>query len=84
MGNFKRCLGAGAAARSAGKRPGAKCTEEGSMRRECSRCDHYETETIPAKGYIVGDMNNDGEVNDTDAIYLLRHTLFPDLYPLHY
>ena len=29
-----------------------------------------------------GDMNKDGYVNSDDAIYLLRHTLDPDKYPL--
>jgi hypothetical protein len=29
-----------------------------------------------------GDMNGDGEVNDKDVVYLLRHTLFPEVYPL--
>ena len=32
--------------------------------------------------YIVGDMNNDGEVTDADAIYLLRHTLFSEKYEI--
>lgn len=32
--------------------------------------------------YIVGDMNNDGQVTDADAIYLLRFTLFPDNYAI--
>ena len=31
---------------------------------------------------IRGDMNDDLEVNDTDAMYLLRHTLFASRYPL--
>lgn len=29
-----------------------------------------------------GDMNADGEVNDADALYLLRYTLFPNRYPI--
>ena len=29
------------------------------------------------------DFNEDGALSDADAIYLLRHTLFPDLYPLN-
>ncbi|GEM_PF-1832004 len=31
---------------------------------------------------ILGDYNNDGTVNSNDAIYLLRHVLFPNEYPL--
>ena len=30
----------------------------------------------------VGDMNRDGVVTDADAVYLLRHTLFQDSYPI--
>lgn len=29
----------------------------------------------------VGDINKDGKINDRDAVYLLGHTLFADLYP---
>lgn len=29
----------------------------------------------------VGDINKDGNLNDRDVIYLLRHILFPELYP---
>ena len=29
-----------------------------------------------------GDMNGDGKVDSDDAIYLLRHTMLPDQYPL--
>jgi len=28
------------------------------------------------------DFNADGNINDEDVIYLLWHTLLPDLYPL--
>ena len=31
---------------------------------------------------LPGDMNADGSVNKDDAIYLLRHVVFPDKYPL--
>ena len=31
---------------------------------------------------IRGDMNGDGQVTDADALYLLRHTLFSDRYPI--
>ncbi|MBR6558618.1 MAG: hypothetical protein IKT70_06365 [Clostridia bacterium] len=33
--------------------------------------------------YIRGDVNGDGYVNDRDAIYLLRYTLMPELYPIN-
>lgn len=31
---------------------------------------------------IFGDINGDGEVTDRDAVQLLRHVLFPDLYQI--
>lgn len=31
---------------------------------------------------VAGDMNGDDELNDADALYLLRFTLFPSRYPL--
>ena len=31
---------------------------------------------------LPGDMNNDYEVTDADAVYLLRHTLFEESYPI--
>jgi len=31
---------------------------------------------------LRGDMNGDGDVTDADALYLLRHTLFSDRYPI--
>ena len=35
---------------------------------------------ITVKNYIVGDVNDDGEVTDEDAIYLLFYTFFPEDY----
>ena len=37
--------------------------------------------TIAADG-AAGDFNTDGELNDDDVKYLLRHTLFPNVYPV--
>jgi hypothetical protein len=31
---------------------------------------------------VVGDYDKDGDVDGDDAIYLLRHVLFPEKYPL--
>ena len=31
---------------------------------------------------VSADFNGDGQVTDADAVYLLRHTLFPESYPL--
>ena len=36
----------------------------------------------PAAESIPGDMNGDNLVTDADALYLLRHTLFPENYPI--
>lgn len=33
--------------------------------------------------YIKGDLNNDDEVTDQDAVYLLFYTFFPDDYPIY-
>lgn len=32
--------------------------------------------------YVVGDLNGDGEVTDSDAIYLMYYTFFPEDYPI--
>ena len=32
--------------------------------------------------YFPPDVNDDGKTDDSDAIQLLRHTLFPDIYPI--
>ena len=37
---------------------------------------------MSAEEYLTGDMNGDGVINSDDAIYLLRHTLSKDNYPL--
>lgn len=37
---------------------------------------------IDDSGYIVGDFDGSGAVNEDDAIYLLRHVLLPSKYPI--
>ena len=32
--------------------------------------------------YLLGDIDGNGKVTSDDAVYLLRHTLFPEAYPL--
>ena len=32
--------------------------------------------------WLPGDFNDDGSVTDADAVYLLRHTLFAEVYPI--
>ena len=37
---------------------------------------------MSAEEYLTGDMNGDGEIVSNDAIYLLRHILLPQKYPI--
>ena len=37
-----------------------------------------------ASAYATGDINIDGEVDLNDAILLLQHSMFPELYVLEY
>ena len=37
---------------------------------------------VPAVKYVRGDLTGDDRVTSDDAVYLLRHTLFPNDYPL--
>ena len=39
--------------------------------------------TISAAGVLSGDLNGDTSVNSADAIYLLRHTIMPGVYPIN-
>ena len=34
--------------------------------------------------YLTGDVDGNGVVNTDDAIYLLRHVVYPELYPLNF
>ncbi|MCD7754764.1 MAG: SH3 domain-containing protein [Firmicutes bacterium] len=40
-------------------------------------------EDSEASEYATGDLNRDGKVTDSDAVYLLWHVLFPDRYPVY-
>ena len=46
--------------------------------------DSFETATVQFNysGMASGDLNDDGEVTDADAVYLLYHTFVPGLYPV--
>ena len=37
--------------------------------------------SVAADGVLQGDVNGDGILNSADAIYLLRHTIMPTVYP---
>ena len=57
---------------------------DGTKTAKCDRCDA--TDTVMDEGsklaYIRGDVNGDETLNSADAIYLLRHTIMPMVYPL--
>ena len=48
--------------------------------------DHFSLYTIigftPTEETLRGDFNNDRQVTSEDAIFLLWHTLFPQIYPI--
>ena len=39
--------------------------------------------TVSVLNYLAGDMNDDGDINSNDAIYLLRHTMNSFRYPIN-
>ena len=41
------------------------CTTEGENRRDCSRCDHYETEVVPTNGHTLADAVVENHVDPT-------------------
>ena len=56
--------------------------------------DGWDEEVLPCTGnatykatyklkYALGDLDRDGKVSEADAIYLLRHILFPEKYAIH-
>ena len=60
-------------------------TEDGyTAHRECTVCGaKCGYEVIPAHEIIRGDFDDNGVVDKKDAIYLLRHTIMGELYPLN-
>ncbi len=62
----------------------ATIEKDGTKTAKCDRCDA--TDTIIDVGskleYIRGDMNGDKTLTSADAIYLLRHTIMENLYPI--
>ena len=62
----------------------ATLESDGTKTAKCDRCDATDTVTdVGSKlEYIRGDMNGDEELNSADAIYLLRHTIMENLYPI--
>lgn len=48
-------------------------TESGEKQRTCSTCSYVETEEIPKISVLLGDVNNDGFVTDTDARLVADH-----------
>ena len=60
----------------------ATCDAEGTMTYTCTVCGGTKTESIPAIGRLLGDVNGDGTVNITDMAlvyqYLTGQTAFTD------
>lgn len=52
--------------------------QDGSYCRHCKSCSYLHTYTSTA----CGDVTGDAVIDDKDAVYLVWHTLFPQMYPL--
>lgn len=59
----------------------ATTKEPGEERRTCRVCRYYESRAI-AVVTVIGDFDGNDKVTETDAIYLLWHTLHPKNFPL--
>ena len=58
-------------------------TEQGYTTHTCTRCgDTYNDTFVPALGFEQGDINKDEKVTAADAVYLLRHIMMPESYPI--
>ena len=55
--------------------------EPGEERTTCSRCTYYESRVLDII-VIPGDFDGDDRATDSDALYLIWHTLHPNLFPL--
>ena len=57
---------------------------EGYTHHECRVCgDSYNDDFVEKLEYILADVNGDKALNSDDAIYLLKYSLFPELYPVN-
>ena len=57
---------------------------EGFTTHTCSVCgDEYIDSYVNKLQYIIGDVNGDRTVNKDDAIHLLMHIFYPDVYPVN-
>ncbi len=55
----------------------------GEMLYVCTVCRAEKREEIPMLEYETGDVNGEGGVSSSDAVYLLMHTFFPEEYPIN-